>query len=172
MATDGGQWSCGQVATRRISELAEGRDVRCRQADRDNYDRVVAICEVAGMDRGQVLVTAWAYRYFSTTTSKRTTMPANAPWASGLFPVDPRESIDPNHEPNNLLPYSRRVPLIQSAGSRATSRAQVKKSITFGARVTMRPLGSTPATASAGSAQLPGHGCRMAGAEIQVKSRS
>lgn len=68
VAADGSQWLCGQAATRRLSELAEGRDVRCRQTDRDHYGRVVAVCEVKGMDLGEVLVTeglAWAYRYYS-----------------------------------------------------------------------------------------------------------
>ncbi|RJL06017.1 thermonuclease family protein [Paracoccus aestuarii] len=67
-AADGSQWSCGQAATRRMSELVAGRDVKCRQTDRDHYDRVVAVCEVAGMDLGQVLVAeglAWAYRFYS-----------------------------------------------------------------------------------------------------------
>jgi endonuclease YncB( thermonuclease family) len=67
-AADGSHWSCGQAATQRMSELVAGHDVRCRQTDRDHYDRVVAICKVGRTDLGEVLVTeglAWAYRYYS-----------------------------------------------------------------------------------------------------------
>lgn len=45
-AADGSKWSCGQAAIPHMSELVAGRDVKCRQTDRDQYDRVVVVCEV------------------------------------------------------------------------------------------------------------------------------
>lgn len=68
-ASDGSQWPCGQAATGRMSELVIGREVRCRETDRDHYGRIVAVCESGGVDVGQVLVSegyAWAFRRYST----------------------------------------------------------------------------------------------------------
>lgn len=67
-APDGSQWSCGQAATGRMSELVTGREVACRETDRDHYGRIVAVCEAGGVDVGQVLVSegyAWAFRRYS-----------------------------------------------------------------------------------------------------------
>lgn len=68
VAADGGRWPCGAAATRRLSSLVAGAEVRCRETDRDRYGRVVASCEAGGVDVGGVLVTeglAWAYRRYS-----------------------------------------------------------------------------------------------------------
>ncbi|WP_029032191.1 thermonuclease family protein [Salinarimonas rosea] len=64
----GRAWACGDVAARRLSDLAEGRVVSCEEEDRDQYERIVAICRIGGRDLNGTLVEeglAFAYREFS-----------------------------------------------------------------------------------------------------------
>jgi len=47
---------CGQVAANRLDQYIDGRPVTCFAQDEDRYGRVVARCEVAGVDLGGWLV--------------------------------------------------------------------------------------------------------------------
>ncbi|MGJ3262007.1 MAG: thermonuclease family protein [Salinarimonas sp.] len=61
-------YDCGDAATERLAELAQGRVVACEERDRDQYERIVAICRVGGRDLNETLVAeglAFAYREFS-----------------------------------------------------------------------------------------------------------
>lgn len=65
----GKDWWCGTEASRAMRNLAHGKTATCHQQDIDRYGRIVAICEVDGLDIGEELVAqglAIAYRYFST----------------------------------------------------------------------------------------------------------
>lgn len=64
----GRAYDCGAVATRRLERLAQGERLACEERDRDQYDRVVAICRLGRMDLNHVLVReglVYAYREFS-----------------------------------------------------------------------------------------------------------
>lgn len=61
---DGSDWACDRAATERLVELAEDRDTVCDILDVDVYGRLVATCEVAGVDLGKTLVEeglGWAF---------------------------------------------------------------------------------------------------------------
>ena len=63
----GSDWACGAWVTGETRTLFEGRLARCQQTDVDRYGRVVATCDVAGRDMGEVLVSsglAFAYRRY------------------------------------------------------------------------------------------------------------
>ncbi|MGP9819947.1 thermonuclease family protein [Salinarimonas sp. NSM] len=64
----GRAWACGDVAARRLAQLVQGRVVACEERDRDQYERIVAICRIGGRDVNETLVAeglAFAYREFS-----------------------------------------------------------------------------------------------------------
>jgi endonuclease YncB( thermonuclease family) len=46
----------GAVATLFLKALAEGKDARCLQRDRDRHGRIVAVCEVESIEIGGALV--------------------------------------------------------------------------------------------------------------------
>ena len=52
----GAAWPCGRVARDRMTALLAGGPVDCRPEDRDQYDRLLARCSVAGRDLGAVMV--------------------------------------------------------------------------------------------------------------------
>ena len=61
---DGVSWPCGRQATRALHELIEGRVVACEERDRDNYGRVVAVCQHSGANVNAWLVAnGWALAY-------------------------------------------------------------------------------------------------------------
>lgn len=61
---DGRKWRCGAMAANKLSEFIGSRNVTCVQRDRDRYNRVVATCDVAGVDLGQWLVqNGWALAF-------------------------------------------------------------------------------------------------------------
>lgn len=65
---NGGRWRCGNAATKAMTRLADGRQIECSPTDRDAYGRIVAICDVEGVDLGGSLVAsglAWAFRRYS-----------------------------------------------------------------------------------------------------------
>ncbi len=65
---DGGAWDCGAAAADRLAALVAGRDVVCRSAEIDDYDRPIATCEAGGVDLGDALVAeglAWAFVRYS-----------------------------------------------------------------------------------------------------------
>ncbi|WP_436642174.1 thermonuclease family protein [Microbaculum sp. FT89] len=60
----GGSWRCGDEATGAIADLAEGKDVRCEILGKDDYDRLLGICTVGGVEINQRMVAdghAWAF---------------------------------------------------------------------------------------------------------------
>lgn len=60
----GRAYDCGAVATRRLERLAQGERLACEERDRDQYDRVVAVCRLGRMDLNHVLVReGLAYAY-------------------------------------------------------------------------------------------------------------
>lgn len=64
----GREWDCGRWARDLVRNRFEGQRARCTQRDIDRYDRIVATCEVGGVDLGAALVSdgiAWAYRRYS-----------------------------------------------------------------------------------------------------------
>lgn len=63
-----GSWPCGKVATERLTELVQGRDLRCDVHETDQYGRLIATCRADGEDVGEVMVReglAWAYLKFT-----------------------------------------------------------------------------------------------------------
>lgn len=65
---EGGRWRCGAVSSNRVAELIKGRELSCEARDRDPYGRIIAKCDVAGVDIGEVLVKeglAWAFVEYS-----------------------------------------------------------------------------------------------------------
>lgn len=64
----GGQWRCGDEATRHLESLI-GDDVPiCDHRGTDDYDRVLAVCTVQGVELNRTMVTdgyAWAFRKYS-----------------------------------------------------------------------------------------------------------
>ena len=68
-AKTGKPWRCGAAAANALSTFIASRPVECMPRDRDRYQRVVAQCQVAGMDIGAWLVgSGWAlaFRRYST----------------------------------------------------------------------------------------------------------
>ena len=57
-------FACGAWATQQVAERFGGRDAVCRAVDTDKYGRVVAKCDVGGVDMGQEIVAqGWAFAY-------------------------------------------------------------------------------------------------------------
>ena len=69
---DDNRWPCGTNATLALSSIISTNWVACRVRDKDRYGRVVAVCNLAGVqgpDVGSMMVSqgwALAYRRFST----------------------------------------------------------------------------------------------------------
>lgn len=64
----GKPWRCGTAAARALDGLTFGKTIVCAPQDIDRYGRIVATCEVAGLDLGGELVEqglAVAYRSYS-----------------------------------------------------------------------------------------------------------
>lgn len=64
----GGEWDCGKVATRRLSDLAHRKVVSCEALDQDFYGRIIAVCYQGDVDLNALLVReglAWAYMRYS-----------------------------------------------------------------------------------------------------------
>lgn len=61
-------WPCGKAATARLGALVARGETRCAGTDYDRYDRLVAVCTVAGRDLNARLVAeglAEAYRKYA-----------------------------------------------------------------------------------------------------------
>lgn len=56
IAADGTSWPCGQSARTRMAELLAAGPLDCQPEDRDQYDRLLAICRVNGQDIAAVMV--------------------------------------------------------------------------------------------------------------------
>jgi endonuclease YncB( thermonuclease family) len=65
---DGGAWPCGDRATERLAELAEGKPVRCVARERDAYGRIIAVCTVSRQELNAAMIRegfAWAFVRYS-----------------------------------------------------------------------------------------------------------
>ena len=64
----GGEWRCGQSATKALSRLVDGKTVFCANLKDDRMGRFVASCKVANLDIGAAMVgsgNAWAFVKYS-----------------------------------------------------------------------------------------------------------
>lgn len=64
----GGTWRCGDEATRHLEDLIGNAVPRCDDRGLDDYDRVIAVCVVNGIELNRAMVSdgyAWAFRRFS-----------------------------------------------------------------------------------------------------------
>ena len=63
------EWACGEAATGALREMVGDNSVTCRGNKRDRYDRLIAVCFVAGRNLNASMVRdgwAVAYRKYST----------------------------------------------------------------------------------------------------------
>jgi endonuclease YncB( thermonuclease family) len=61
-------WRCGNEAAAKLRGLVGNANVTCRERDRDDYGRIVAVCSAGGVDLGAEMVRsgfALAYRQYS-----------------------------------------------------------------------------------------------------------
>jgi len=64
----GGSWRCGDEATRHLEALIGRAVPRCDDRGLDDYDRVLSVCTVSGVDINRTMVLdgyAWAFRRYS-----------------------------------------------------------------------------------------------------------
>jgi endonuclease YncB( thermonuclease family) len=60
----GGDYLCGEAATKALETFVAGREIRCSGTDRDQYGRLIAVCRVGGREINQWMVGAgWALAY-------------------------------------------------------------------------------------------------------------
>ena len=67
-ADGGGTWRCGEAATARLEELADGQPGRCEAFGVDGYGRIIGRCEIDGIDVNEAMMReglAWAFRRYS-----------------------------------------------------------------------------------------------------------
>jgi endonuclease YncB( thermonuclease family) len=67
---DGTSWPCGAAATKRLRQLVGSVPVECKGSERDERNRLIATCFVAGRDLNSQLVReglAWAFVKYSDT---------------------------------------------------------------------------------------------------------
>ena len=62
--TDGSQWRCGRKAAFALDDLVRGNTVTCAGRDIDRWGRIIAVCDIAGVDLGLHMVEGgWAIAY-------------------------------------------------------------------------------------------------------------
>jgi endonuclease YncB( thermonuclease family) len=64
----GRSWPCGQAATRKLSTLVAGKDVRCESSGTDKYSRILAVCWIGKTEINAEMVReglAWAFVRYS-----------------------------------------------------------------------------------------------------------
>jgi endonuclease YncB( thermonuclease family) len=60
----GGDYRCGEAATKALERLVDGREIRCSGTERDQYGRLIAVCRVGGREINRWMVdTGWALAY-------------------------------------------------------------------------------------------------------------
>ena len=67
-AKNGQAWRCGHASTQTLSNLIDGQVVTCKGTDTDQYERLIAVCYVNGVDLNAAMVDAgmaMAYRRYS-----------------------------------------------------------------------------------------------------------
>ena len=61
---DGRQWRCGREAAFALDGLVQGHTVTCVGRDIDRWGRIIAVCDIDGVDLGQRMVeSGWAIAY-------------------------------------------------------------------------------------------------------------
>jgi endonuclease YncB( thermonuclease family) len=83
--TKGGKaWPCGEEARRRLTGLVGGRPIDCDVEDRDQHGRLLAVCQVGGIDINRWMVEqGWAVSYGRYLDAERTAERAERGiWAS------------------------------------------------------------------------------------------
>lgn len=61
---DGSQWRCGREAAFALDDLVQGHTVTCVGRDTDRWDRIIAVCDIGGVDLGQWMIeSGWATAY-------------------------------------------------------------------------------------------------------------
>jgi endonuclease YncB( thermonuclease family) len=61
---DGRQWRCGREAAFALDDLVQGHTVTCVGRDTDRWGRIIAVCDIGGVDLGQRMVeSGWATAY-------------------------------------------------------------------------------------------------------------
>lgn len=66
--SDRGTWNCGGAATRELTALVAGKNVRCEGSEVDSYGRLIAICRVGALELNAEMVRrglAWAFVRYS-----------------------------------------------------------------------------------------------------------
>jgi endonuclease YncB( thermonuclease family) len=64
----GGTWRCGDEATRRLEDFIGDAVPNCDDRGLDDYDRVISVCAVDGIELNRAMVSegyAWAFRRYS-----------------------------------------------------------------------------------------------------------
>jgi endonuclease YncB( thermonuclease family) len=67
-AERGNSWACGQIATRELTALVDGKYVRCESGETDKYGRALAVCWVGNLEINAEMVRrglAWAFVRYS-----------------------------------------------------------------------------------------------------------
>lgn len=67
-SASGKTWPCGKKATLHLKKLVDGKQVECLGNQIDDFGRLIAKCNLQGMDLGNHMVEvglAWAFRKFS-----------------------------------------------------------------------------------------------------------
>ena len=65
---NGSAVACGEMSKRRLESLIGDSEVSCHQRDTDPYGRIVAVCQISGVDLGRAMVEdgwATAFRRYS-----------------------------------------------------------------------------------------------------------
>lgn len=55
---DNAEWACGDEAKQLLAELIAGQSLQCQHMDRDQFGRMVAVCNSGGRDVGKIMVDA------------------------------------------------------------------------------------------------------------------
>lgn len=62
--TDGSQWRCGREAAFALDGFVQGHTVTCVGRDTDRWGRIIAVCDIGGVDLGlQMVESGWAIAY-------------------------------------------------------------------------------------------------------------
>jgi endonuclease YncB( thermonuclease family) len=63
------KWECGTVARDRLIKQIDGRPIECKPTGKDRYERILAVCSVAGEDLNAWMVReGWALAFIRYST--------------------------------------------------------------------------------------------------------
>jgi endonuclease YncB( thermonuclease family) len=113
----GQDWSCGQDAAERLSQLVTGKDVRCVEMGTDQYHRTLARCTVGAIEINRTMVAtgyAVAFRRYSmdyVSAEDSAKASKRGLWA-GSFQMPWQYRGETNPAPRSVPPSNRRGPAI------------------------------------------------------------